>query len=346
MSFGLPFGVALASGVNTYLPLLAVALFARFSHAVQVGPRFQWLISDQAIVILAILAACEVLADKFPGLDNVWDFIHTLLRPIAGALAAGATLSTDHVFEMLLVMLTGATLATAAHSAKSGVRLVSTTKGFGIANPFLSLAEDIAAVLGTLLAVYTPWLMLAIVILFVAAFALLGPPLFRMLRFNLSVLLGWFRWIGRKVTRVADPRDLRESLLELGGAITGNLTENLEAGEELLGALRGWRRSGWGPRRTWLLVTPKRLILAEARMIRGHKVESFAYTELLLMRNRASLLVSRLEFVTRENQSVTILLPKTHATYATLATAVVQTLAGLTPGGSASKSAKLVTAVS
>jgi hypothetical protein len=81
-------------------------------------------------------------------------------------------------------------------------------------------------------------------------------------------------------------------------------------------------------------------------MIRGHKVESFAYSELLLIRNRASLLVSRLEFVTRENQSVTILLPKTHATFAALAAAVVQTLAGLTPGGTASKSAKLVTAVS
>ena len=143
MSIGLPMGLALASGVNTYLPLFALALIARFGNVVEVSPKFQWLISDQAIVVLAILAICEILADKFPGLDHIWDFLHTLLRPVAGALAAGATLSTDRIFELLVVMLTGASLATAAHSAKASVRLVSTSKGFGVANPFLSVLEDV-----------------------------------------------------------------------------------------------------------------------------------------------------------------------------------------------------------
>lgn len=92
MSFGLPLGLALASGVNTYLPLFVMTLFARFSGMVHVSPRFQWLISDEAIVILGVLCACEILADKFPVVDNAWDFVHTLLRPVAGALAAGATL--------------------------------------------------------------------------------------------------------------------------------------------------------------------------------------------------------------------------------------------------------------
>jgi hypothetical protein len=53
----------------------------------------------------SILVLCEVLADKFPGLDHVWDFIHTLLRPVAGALAAGATVSTDNILESALAML-------------------------------------------------------------------------------------------------------------------------------------------------------------------------------------------------------------------------------------------------
>jgi branched-subunit amino acid ABC-type transport system permease component len=55
--------------------------------------------------VLGILAACEILAQKFPVLDNVWDFVHTLLRPIAGALAAGATLTTDNAFQIVLAML-------------------------------------------------------------------------------------------------------------------------------------------------------------------------------------------------------------------------------------------------
>ena len=91
MISGLPWGLALTSGVNTYLPLFLLALFARYSHVVQVSPRFQWLVSDQAMLILGVLTVCEILAEKFPVLDHLWDFAHTLVRPVAGALAAGAT---------------------------------------------------------------------------------------------------------------------------------------------------------------------------------------------------------------------------------------------------------------
>lgn len=329
MSLGLPMGLALASGMNTYLPLFALALFARFGNVVQVSPRFQWLISDQAIVILAILAACEILADKFPGLDNVWDFIHTLLRPVAGALAAGAVLSTDQVFELLLVMLTGATLATAAHSAKASVRLVSTTKGFGIANPILSLVEDVAAVFGTLLSIYAPWVMLVLALLFVIALALLGPPLARMLRLNLSMLGGWLRWVGRKITRHSDPKELRASLLEVSPDRLRTLNGELEPGEELLGTLRGWKRSGWGPRQAWLLITPGRLILVEPRILRGPKTQATPHPELALVRSRISPWMARLEFVTRQNQSVAIFLPKSQAAFAALAAEQIRAVAVL-----------------
>jgi uncharacterized membrane protein len=311
-------GLALASGVNTYLPLFALAMLARFGNVVHVSPKFQWLVSDQAVIILAILAVCEILADKFPGLDHVWDFIHTLLRPVAGALAAGATLSTDRIFEMLLIMLTGASLATAAHSAKASVRLVSTSKGLGVANPFLSVLEDVAAVVATLLSVFTPWLMLVIVLLFVAAFALLGPPLLRTLRFNLGAIFGWLRWCVRKLARKPAPRELRESLLDMGPGRLRALGATLESGEELLGVLSGWKRTGWGPRRTWLLITPRRILLAERRLLGGIKAQVITYPELLLVRERESLLLARLECVTRQNQSVTVLLPKTQAVFAVL----------------------------
>src|ERR1035438_5907146 len=91
MISGLPWGLALSSGVNTYLPLFLLALYARFGHVIHLSPRFAWLASDQALVVLGGLTLCEILAQKLPVLDNIWDFLHTLLRPIAGALAAGAT---------------------------------------------------------------------------------------------------------------------------------------------------------------------------------------------------------------------------------------------------------------
>jgi hypothetical protein len=40
--------------VNTYLPLFLLALFARYTHLVNLSPRFQWLVSDQAFVILGV----------------------------------------------------------------------------------------------------------------------------------------------------------------------------------------------------------------------------------------------------------------------------------------------------
>jgi hypothetical protein len=54
MSLGLPWGLALTSGVNTYLPLFLLALFARYTHLVNLSPRFQWLVSEQALVILGV----------------------------------------------------------------------------------------------------------------------------------------------------------------------------------------------------------------------------------------------------------------------------------------------------
>ena len=341
MSIGLPMGLALASGVNTYLPLFGLALIARFGNVVQVSPKFQWLISDQAIVVLAILAVCEILADKFPGLDHVWDFIHTLLRPVAGALAAGATLSTDRIFELLLVMLTGASLATAAHSAKASVRLVSTSKGFGVANPFLSVLEDVAAVVATLLSVYAPWLMVVIVLLFVAVFALLGPPLLRTLRFNLGAVFGWLRWCVRKLAGVPAPRELRESLLEMGPDRLRGLSGTLQPGEELLGALGGWKRTGWGPRRVWLLITPRRIVLAERRFLRGVKAQSLTYRELTFVREWESLLLARLEYITRQNRSVTVLLPKTQAAFAALGAQKICELAGISAEPPATPAARL-----
>jgi Domain of unknown function (DUF4126) len=331
MLSGLPWGLALASGVNTYLPLFLVALFARFSHVVHLSPRFQFLVSDQALIILGALAACEILAQKFPALDNVWDFVHTLLRPLAGALVAGATITTSSAFELVVAMLLGAALSTAAHSAKSTVRLASTTKTLGAGNIFLSFGEDGAVVAGTLLSLYAPWIMLAIVLLFVAAFVLYGPRLARMIIFDLRIVMAWLAWLARRLFRSAQPQNLRESLFGLASHGLKELGGHLEAGEEMLGAVEGWKRSRRGPRRGWMVVTGSRLLLVERRLLRKPKVQSFAWGELVLVRHRNLGLYERIELVTRENHSITFNLRKTHGRFAALATETICRLGGITP---------------
>jgi Domain of unknown function (DUF4126) len=331
MVSGLPWGLALASGVNTYLPLFLLALFARFSHVVQLSPRFQFLVSDQALVILGALAACEILAQKFPGLDNVWDFVHTLLRPLAGAVVAGATITTHSAVEMIAAMLVGAALSTAAHSAKSTLRLASTSKTLGAGNVFLSFGEDAAVVGGTLLSLYAPWIMLGIVVLFTAAFVWYGPRLVRMVFFDLRIVVAWFTWLVKRLFRSREPRSLGETLLDLAPDRRKELGARLEAGEEMMGALEGWKRSRRGPRRAWLVITASRLLLVERRRLRKPKVQSLAWGEIALARHRNLGLYERVELVTRENHSITFNLRKTHGRFGALAVNALCGASGITP---------------
>ncbi len=329
MISGLPWGLALSSGVNTYLPLFLLALFARFGQVIHLSPRFAWLASDQAIFILGALALCEILAQKFPVLDNIWDFLHTLLRPIAGAVASGATLNTNNAFEIAVAMMMGGTLAAAAHSTKSSLRLMSTSKSYGTANFALSLGEDAGVLTTTLLSVYAPWVMLAIVVIFVVLFVFLGPRILRTLAFDLglagSALEGIFRWVFRRKY----PTNLKESLLDVAPERLGTFTHLLEGNEELLGAFPGWKRSLGGPRRTWVLLTSRRLLWIESRLFRNSKAQSLEYSEIALARHRNMILYSRVEFLTQRHENFTLTVAMGHVKFAEMAVQMISRLAGL-----------------
>ena len=319
MSMGLPMGLAMASGLNTYLPLLAMALFARYSNFVQVSPKFQWLVSDQMLIVLILLVLAEVLADKFPGLDHVWDFIHTLLRPAAGAIAAGATVTTDNLFETAVVMVMGGSLASATHAAKATVRLASTSKTMGAANPILSIVEDVTSLIATLFAVFVPWVMAILAVLFVVFIVLAGPPLLRTMRYNFGTLAGVLAYTYRKIAGTPPPRDLSQSIHSIPAGELRHLKKQIRDGEDLQAVLAGWRRTGWGPRRIWLLMTASNLVLVERRFPGRTKTQSLDYSDLQLVRERRSLTAARLEIFTRQNQDLILLFPKTTAEFVRLA---------------------------
>ncbi len=332
MVSGLPWGMALVSGVNTYLPLFLLALFARFTHAVHLSPKFEFLASDQALIILGLLAASEILAQKFPGLDNVWDFLHTLLRPMAGAIAAGAAVDTNQTLEMAVAMLMGGTLAAAAHSAKSGARLVSTTKSFGLANTALSFGEDAAVIGATLLSVYAPWVMLALVVVFVLSFFLIAPWLVRTLLFDCRIVFGWLRWVGRRLLHVPNPLCLEESVLEAEPHRVKSLSANLAPGEELKGVLVGWQKTRGGPRPCYWLLTSHRVLIAESRLFRNAKLESLAYADLSVARFRNLGLFSRVELLARQNRTFTLHLRRVHGLLGELAVQQIVKWARLSGG--------------
>src|SRR6516164_10384509 len=88
VALGTPFGLAFASGLNAYLPLLSFALSVRWLHLYTVSPRFAFITQSWFIAAFLILTLLDFLADKFPLIDHLWNAVHTFVRPIAGAVVA------------------------------------------------------------------------------------------------------------------------------------------------------------------------------------------------------------------------------------------------------------------
>jgi uncharacterized membrane protein len=179
-------GLSSAAGLRAYLPLLAVAVGSDIptgdgGHLVPLSTDFKNLGigSPWLIAIFAVLAVAEFAADKVPLLDHVSDAIHTVLRPVAGAVVMAATSNPLSEYNIYLAGLVGALLALSVHGVKAATRPVVTATTVGAGNPVVSIFEDIVNILLIVLSVLAPFLAL----LFVIVVALLiARPLVRGLR--------------------------------------------------------------------------------------------------------------------------------------------------------------------
>ena len=165
-------GLALASaaGLRAFLPLLLLALMARFAHF-PLNEHFAWLATTPALVVLSVATAAEMLADKVPVVDHVLDALQTVVRPAAGALAVAGTQSAnmDPTTTAVMAIILGAPVAGGIHLIKGGTRLASTAGTAGLANPFISVVEDVLALLLSLLGIFVPVLGAFLALVFVAA---------------------------------------------------------------------------------------------------------------------------------------------------------------------------------
>ncbi|MBM0239781.1 DUF4126 domain-containing protein [Micromonospora sp. ATA32] len=167
-------GLAASAGLNAYIPLLTMGLLARYTNLIDLPSGWQWLGNGWVMVILAVLLAVEVVADKVPVVDHVNDVVQTVVRPTAGGLAFGAGSTSEtvtvsdpgHFFSssQWVPVVTGVLIALGVHLLKSAARPVinATTAGFGA--PVASTAEDATSVVMSLVAIILPVLVLAFVV--------------------------------------------------------------------------------------------------------------------------------------------------------------------------------------
>ncbi|MEV4543932.1 DUF4126 domain-containing protein [Micromonospora echinaurantiaca] len=164
-------GLAASAGLNAYIPLLTMGLLARYTDLIDLPSGWQWLGNGWVILILAVLLAVEVVADKVPVVDHVNDVVQTVVRPTAGGLAFGAGSASETVTvsdpgsffssSEWVPVVTGVLIALGVHLLKSAARPVINATTAGVGAPVASTAEDATSVVMSVVAIILPVLVLA-----------------------------------------------------------------------------------------------------------------------------------------------------------------------------------------
>jgi hypothetical protein len=162
------FGLSVSAGLNAYIPLLVVALTAKYTDLITLSAPWDALTSWWVIGVLIVLSLIEFFADKVPAVNHINDAIQTFVRPAAGAVVFAASASVADVHPVL-AMVAGLLVAGGVHAVKSAaVRPAVTATTGGAGNVPVSIFEDIVSTVVSILSIIIPILIALIAILLIA----------------------------------------------------------------------------------------------------------------------------------------------------------------------------------
>lgn len=203
---GTGLGLATLAGINLYLTVFVTGLAVRMGW-ISLAPEFAPLaiLADPVVLTISgLLFFFEFFADKVPWVDSAWDSVHTVIRPIGGAMLAIMALGdANPVFEVVVGLLGGGA-ALCTHAAKATGRLVINASPEPFSNVGASVGEDAAVLGGLALLVWNPVLGLLLAFAVITAFGFFGPRVLR-------CLVARFRFAGKKLTQAAasdEPHEL------------------------------------------------------------------------------------------------------------------------------------------
>ena len=183
-----------ASGINAYLVVLVLGLIGRFTEVAGIP---EGLTRTDVLVVAAVLYLVELVADKIPYFDSLWDAVSTAIRPTVGAVIGLLIAQDAPTLEQAILAACGGAAALVSHLVKGGLRLIVNTSPEPASNITVSVGEDVAVAGVTTLAVLNPGLALAI-----AALLLLTGILLLVLLWS-RVLRGWRRFRTWRARRAA-----------------------------------------------------------------------------------------------------------------------------------------------
>ena len=183
-----------ASGINAYLVVLVLGLIGRFGQVAEIPLG---LTRTDVLVVAAILYLVELVADKIPYFDSLWDAVSTAIRPTVGAVIGLLMAQDAPTLQTAVLVASGGAAALISHLVKGGLRLIVNTSPEPASNITVSVGEDVAVAGVTTLAVLNPGLALAI-----AALLLVTGILLLVLLWS-RVLRGWRRFRTWRARRAA-----------------------------------------------------------------------------------------------------------------------------------------------
>jgi hypothetical protein len=167
---GLAGSLSLLSGWRFYLTIFATGLAMHF-NIVPLPENLKMLdvlANPWVIGIAGTGTVAEFFADKIAWLDSIWDGLHTLIRPIGGALLALAVVDSGDPAWQVIAFLLGGGAAFASHATKATARAAVNTSPEPFSNVVVSAVEDVATGGLLVLAFANPVAALAIAVVLLA----------------------------------------------------------------------------------------------------------------------------------------------------------------------------------
>ena len=156
--------LAWGAGIRLYAVLLLVGLAGAMGW-IDLPSHLRVLSHPLVMGASGFMAITELLADKVPWLDSLWDAIHTLIRIPAGASLAAAVFGDAGTAAAVAAAILGGAIAAGAHLTKAGVRGAANASPEPFSNWALSLAEDAVVPAGLWLAFAKPAMFLVLLAL-------------------------------------------------------------------------------------------------------------------------------------------------------------------------------------
>lgn len=197
-AIALSMGSAWASGINLYATLFMLGIMGTTGN-ITLPPDLQILTSPMIMMAAAFMYFVEFFADKIPGIDTVWDSLHTFIRIPVGAMLAGAAIGDLSAPAELTALILGGSLAASTHAAKSGGRVIINSSPEPVSNWVASITEDVMVIAGLWTALNHPILFLVLLVVFVLVLIWLLPKIWNGVKLLYAKIKMWLS--GDKQTR-------------------------------------------------------------------------------------------------------------------------------------------------